>query len=208
MPRPPTPNPEAVCGVKKRGKEEWCTLRAGQGTSHLGFGPCSFHRGNSTVMKAKYDPQAEAWKVNRAAATYGIPREVDPFTALEEELYRTAGIVQWLQEAIGAIEERDVTHLIVTNAERDGESKLEVIDERANELIKLYQVERKHFRDIAKTCIDVGIDVRKMEIAELQAQLFNTALRAILTDLGVIDHPEVLTIVRKHLSVAAVASSG
>lgn len=162
------------------------------------------------MVSAKWEAESRNWEATRAMATYGTPRQIDPLTGLKEELWRTAGIVQWLETQIGELSENEITHLVVTNADRAEEDgrKLEVIDERANELVNLFQKERKHYLEVCKTCISVGLAQMEIEMAQQQAAIFNGTLRGTLVELGVdIRDPRVLAVVRKHLSAAAVAIS-
>lgn len=183
------------CGAKTRAGTP-CERPAGWGTEHQ-TGRCKLHGGRTPSGKKAAAKQEAVL----AVATYGLPREVDPHEALLEELHRTAGAVAWLQQQVAALELDDVTHLIVTN---DGaEGKLEVIDERANVWVTLYQAERAHFMRIAKTCVDVGIDERRVRVAEQQGKLLADVIRGVLSDLGVLDHPEAPAVVRRHLTLVA-----
>lgn len=188
-----------LCGAKTpRGKAPTCENVAGKGTDHLGYGHCSRHGGNTkTHRKAAATEQAEA-----AVAYYGLPREIDPHHALIEELYRTAGHVAWLERVIHA------GHLGKAD-NPTGRRRTVKLDQPTmggdipSVWLDLYERERKHLRDVAKTCISLGIEERKVKIAEQQGELFAEAIKGILTELGVIDRPEVPTVVRRHLTLVA-----
>lgn len=64
--------------------------------------------------------------------------------------------------------------------------------------LRFWVGERARF---AKLCIDAGIAERQTKIAETQAQLMAQAIRGILMDLGVADHPEAPKVVRRHLTL-------
>lgn len=163
---------------------------------------CRMHGGASPQVKRAAERRAKEQQAAQAVVTYGLAREIDPHTALLEELHRTAGHVAWLQAHIAELEQTDLTHLIVVNDDgRNG--KTEVIDERPNVFVDLYQRERKHFADVAKTCIAVGIEERRITLAEQQGALLAQVIRGVLSDLGVADRPEVATVVRKHLALVA-----
>lgn len=186
------------CGAKTRSGTE-CQRPAGWGTPHQ-TGRCKLHGGRTpSGQKA-----AQRQEAVLAVATYGLAREIDPHAALLEELHRTAGAVAWLQQQVATLELDDVTHLIVTNrGGEDAGGKLEVIDERVNVWVDLYQAERTHFVRIAKTCVDVGIDERRIRLAEQQGEMLAQVIRGVLTDLGVANHPEAPAVVRRHLTLAA-----
>src|SRR5690348_4530669 len=83
------------CGGRRRAAESEgkpCTRPAGWGTDHAGTGRCKLHGGSTPSHKAAAVVAVAA----RAVATFGLPREVDPRDALLEEVYRSAGAVDWL----------------------------------------------------------------------------------------------------------------
>ncbi len=145
---------------------------------------CRQHGGLATRALANAKRKLEADAAREAVATYGLPREVMPQQALLEELHRTAGHVAWL-----GIQLNETARLTV--------------GEEPSVWVKLYQAERKHFADVAKTCIQAGIEERRVRIAEEQGRLIAQVIRGILNDLDVADRPEVPDIVRKHLTLAA-----
>ena len=69
--------------------------------------------------------------------------------------------------------------------------------------IRLYQEERRHFAAVAKTCVGVGIEERRVHLAEHQGEMIAQVLRGVLADLGVADDPAVPAVVRRHLSVVS-----
>jgi hypothetical protein len=56
---------------------------------------------------------------------------------------------------------------------------------------------------LAKLCIDAGVAQRQIEIVESQAKLIAQVLRGVLTELGVVDRPEVPEVVRRHLTLVS-----
>lgn len=183
------------CGAKKRQGSGTCMQAAGWGTDHVGVGACKLHGGKTpNARKAAQHEQAE-----KAVVIYGLPREIDPHSALMEELWRTAGHVSWLGT-------------LIAEFEADGDLKqyqhTEVggTIERPAVWIELYHRERKHFAEIAKTCVAVGIEERRVHLAEQQGQLLAQVIRGVLTDLGVADRPEVPAVVRRHLTLVAASA--
>ncbi len=69
--------------------------------------------------------------------------------------------------------------------------------------IRLYQEERRHLAHVAKTCVVVGIEERRVHLAEAQGGLIAEVLRGVLADLGVGDDPAVPAVVRRHLMLVA-----
>jgi hypothetical protein len=157
---------------------------------------CRMHGGSSPrALKAAANRQTEK-AIQEAVTTYGLPRDIDPHTALIEELHRTAGIVSWLGIQVTALEATDLAGPV-------GGGKDSYPSYQPNVLVRLYQEERKHFADVAKICIQAGIAERQVRIAEQQGQLLAAVIQGVLTDLGVHDRPETPGIVRKHLQLVA-----
>jgi hypothetical protein len=177
------------CGAKTR-NGGGCKAAAGQGTDHVGYGRCKLHGGctPSHVRKAKEQVAAEA------VANYGLPREIEPHAALLEELHRTAGVVAWLGDVVGELDTPEGKGPLIEKT---------VFGEQASVWVKLHRDERKHFLDVAKTCVAAGIEERRVRIAEEQGRLLAAAVTGILEDLGVADNPGVPAIVRRHLSLVA-----
>lgn len=179
-----------ICGAKKRNGEP-CGRPRGWGTPHPGFGNCKNHGGcTPNGIKA-----AEKEAAGEALAIYGLPRAVDPHSALLEELHRTAGHVAYLAQLI-----RDL----------DGDNGLKQFQtsengtiERASVWIDLYHEERKHFASVAKTCISVGIEERYVKLAEEQADLMAQFARGLLAELGIDVTPEVEKVVKRQFTVIA-----
>lgn len=186
-----------LCGAKTRTGGE-CGKTAGWGTDSPGYGRCRLHGGNTpSGKKAAKEEQAR-----QAVVSYGLARSVEPHAALLEELHRTAGHVAWLQQKVyelGAEHGDDALHGPV------GGGQGAIPEEKPNIWLGLYQEERKHFAHVAKTCIAVGIEERRVQLAEQQGQLIAQVLRGVLQDLGVADRPEVPSVVRKHLSLVSAA---
>jgi hypothetical protein len=179
-----------ACAAKTRGGGV-CRKEAGWGTDHIGFGRCKLHGGMAPSGRVAAKRQAAA----EAVVTYGLPRDIDAWTALEEELCRTAGHVAWLSGLVADLEQRDLKQYQHTDAGGT--------IERPAIWVELYQRERTHLTNVAKTCVSLGMDERRVQLAEDQGQLIAGVLRGVLTELGVIDHPEAPAIVRRHLTLIA-----
>lgn len=176
-----------------------CKRPAGWGTDHVGYGKCKLHGGSHrNGRKAAQREQAEA-----AVATYGLPRTILPHQALLEELARTQGHVDWLASLIQTGELPDD----VEPARRKRAVKLTQAifggGEQASVWLALYQTERKHLVDVAKTCSQVGVTEEQIRLARGQGQIIARILKGVLTDLGLIDSSEAFDVVRRHLMLVA-----
>lgn len=176
------------CAAKTRSGGE-CKLPAGHGTEHVGVGRCKRH-GGSTPNHVKAAQKVQA---TEAVATYGLPREIDPHAALIEELHRTAGHVAFLSDLIQQFETDD-------QLKQTAFSEYGSVD-RPAVWLDLYDRERKHFKDVAKTCIAVGIEERRVQIAEQQGELMAQITRGILADLDIPITPEVQGVIRRNFTL-------
>lgn len=126
-----------------------------------------------------------------AAEAFGLPREVDPHTALLEELHRTAGAVQWLGAIVADLEQDGIVWGRVkethgTQLERgtdNGVTKAAAV----NVWVRLWQEERDRLAKVAKTCVDVGIEERRVRLAESAGQQLAAVIRAVLDRLELTD---------------------
>ncbi len=145
-----------------------------------------------------------------AASTYGLPIDVDPFTALLEEVARTNGIVNWLGKTILALDPRTLTRGVTTIVDKGGAGATEITTEvRRNIYLDLYKEERAHLVKVCHTAISCGLSERQVKLAESQGALIAELLGAVIADpeLGLSPrHQEVaLNVACRHLRALPVA---
>ena len=116
--------------------------------------------------------------------------ELHPIEHLLEELTRSAILVRLFGNELDSMG-GSLTETFY------GEGGQQREDVRA--LVKLYNDERDRHTRVAKMCLDAGVAERSMRIREEQAQGVATAIRGILSDLGVAQDERVPMVVRKHL---------
>lgn len=181
------------CGAKKKASRGggFCRMTAGYGTPHPGVGPCKFHMGcTPAVVKSARNRYARL-----AVETYGLSREIDPRDALLEEVWRTAGAIDWIQHRI---QEMDPDALVWGMTEwktgYQGDDSLSVKTESAtlSVWVEMYQRERAHLVSVSKAAIGAGIEERRVRLAEQQGQLLGDAIRAILGDLNLTSDQQAL----------------
>ena len=146
-----------LCGAKKKTGER-CRALAGQGTDHLGYGPCKHHLG-ATANHRKAAAIAEA---KRRMVGLGPPLEVEPNDALLYLLYATAGHVRYLGEEIA-------------------DTNLRTFE--AQVLTQLYSEERDRLARIAETCIKSGLSERLVQVVEGMADMMAPFITGVLEDL-------------------------
>jgi hypothetical protein len=112
------------------------------------------------------------------AETLGLPREVDPHTALLEELHRTAGAVQWLGAVVADLKREHVGGDVGP----------------AQVWVRLLGDERDRLVKVAKTCVDVGIEERRVRLAESAGAQLAAVVRAVLDRLELSDGQRLLAL--------------
>ncbi len=178
-----------LCRAPRSGKSSSgpgiCCNPAGMGTDHLGFGPCWRHYGNQMGHNMKSTKEMIMANMRRY---YGGRRNIDPHTALLEEVQFTAGHVRWLRDTIrwlGGDADADTND--PSNNHFD-EAKLESLNQITNVGLKpsvyleLYQAERRHLITAAKAAISAGVAERTVRLAEDQGRLIAQVVNAIFTD--------------------------
>lgn len=130
--------------------------------------------------------------------TYGGPIEVEPGLALLQEVHRTAGHVSYLGSVVADLEKAELTGPVGSDGMND-QSVIMHPAYKPSVWVEMYQGERSHLARVCKMALDAGIAERQVRVAEQQGELFAGAIRAILGDLGVLNHPEAPAVVRRHL---------
>lgn len=185
----PTPMepPGGKCGAKNRSGGT-CGKPAGWGTDST-VGRCRLH-GGATPSGKKNAARLESVAL---AQVYGMPVETSHEEALEHELHRAAGIVAWLSSQVAALTVDEATGP-VGNPEHYNEHKPHV-------WIGLLGTERDRLARVIRLCHDVGMDERRVRVAEQMGGMLAEIIGGILSDLGVADDPRAPDIVRRRLTL-------
>ena len=157
---------------------------------------CNTHGGSSPQAKAAAERRIQTAQAEQAVQTFGLAREVDPRDALLEEVYRTAGAVDWLAKQVQALATKDV---VWGRAEETDEG---VKDKAAPSIwVQLYQQERLHLVRVCKETISAGVEERRVRLAEQQGSMLAGVIKAILGDLDLspAQTAMVSTVVPRHL---------
>lgn len=174
-----------TCGskTKQESSAPFCERPAGWGTDHPGFGRCKLHGG---VGQKTYEEQAQV-----ALNTFGKPKVINAIEALEDELYRTAGHVEWLGMVVANLE-ANVSH--GNSAGSDGEvMKREGLfdyQRSANGLlwrepsvwVKMYESERKHLVVVAGHLVKLGVDKKRLDVLRSRGTQMVVIFQQVLGD--------------------------
>ena len=178
------------CNSLKRDGKNRCTLDAGHGTEHPGYGACSYHGGNS--------PSLNKHAVKAQVLDLAQELDMDPHDALLFTVRLAAGVVKWLRDKIGELEDPDDT--------------ITAVDKAANAAIlqmymDQYGAERDRLAKAAKLAIDAGIDERRIAMEEDQGEAIAKAFQGVFADLNLTAEQKrsAPAIVRKHLTLLMTA---
>lgn len=180
---------------------------------------CDLHGGKAPQVKAAAERRLQAEEARRACDRLGVAVEVDPGEALMQELWETAGNVAFYRELVQQLPTHpEADEYVAPEGDGDGHwergesgvygrtyhvSGIPTGEAKPNVLVVLYNEERKHLAAVATAALKAGVEERRVQMAEQQGQLLAQVIKGVLTELGVMDRPEVPAIVRRHLTLAA-----
>jgi hypothetical protein len=187
----PEPARHDKCGARGHQTGEPCGLPAGWGTSHVGVGNCRKHLGNApnNVQHAR-QLQAED-----AALRFGVPVQTTASDALLHELCVSRGIVDFIRARLAALPQDEMTFGSerVTRRQRQpggGERVIEdtsTVRSRPHVWWGLLDQAQRHHAQVAAEIARLGIEERRVQLAEAQAELFYSSLIRAFALLGVSD---------------------
>lgn len=154
---------------------------------------CRMHGGSTPVALAAAKRRLDERKAILAVEAFGLPREIDPHSALLEELHRTAGAVQWLGAVVADLKQRDVAWGM-TRQKSGGEDHGTTFEAKPDAFYELWLRERKQLLEVAKTCIGVGIEERRVRLAEDAGRQLAGLVRAVLDRLELTDEQRALSL--------------
>lgn len=162
-----------------------------QRSAELGTDVCHYHGGKApqTLNVAQKRQQEE--KLARAAALLGLPIEIDPHTALVEELRRAAGNVAWLQ---GQVEERGIDGMVEYSDQYGS---------RPSVWYQMWTQERERLKAVSVECAKVGVEERRVSIVTENARQMSQMIRSILHALDIAIDERVSDIVKTQLMLGS-----
>lgn len=153
------------------------------------------HGGSTPGQVAKAAEEA----ARAAMVTYGRPVDTNGIDALLEELRWTYGHVLWLRDQVAAIEPAALVWGM-SKRKAEGSMAMEVLAGGDVEMIptvgveateaagvsvwvKLYLEERKHLLEVAKTCVGIGLDERRIRLEEAKGAALVAGLQWLFAEL-------------------------
>lgn len=188
------------CGAKTR-KGGVCKLPAGHGTDHVGIGRCKLHGGSTPT----HEKAASTEIARRECATLGIPVETTPAEALIREVWEAEGNVEFYRRLVQQLPTHPEDDMFVASEDGDGHwergapgiygrtyhvSGVPTGEAKEHVLVRLYNEERKRKVDASAAALRAGVEERRVQIAEADAQAITAAYMAAFADLGLMDRLE------------------
>lgn len=157
---------------------------------------CRNHGGASPQAKAAAEVRTQLDEAVRAVGTFGLPREIDPRDALLEEVYRTAGAVDWLWTKVRELDPQAVVWGVTERTDEGEKQKA-----APSIWYELWAKERRHLTEVARVALAAGVEERKVKLAESQGALLAGVIQAVLGDLNLTAEQQRLvpTVVPRHL---------
>lgn len=166
-----------------------CRKRAGEGTVHEGYGPCSKHGGNTANVRKGSAMEAGRHLIERYKAEQtlfgGDPDliQLTPQQALMEEVRRSVAMVRYLQSQISTWNP-GAGDLGALPALTDETTRGQGTPTDAAEWLRLYREERAHMVRVCKMTIDAGVDIALLALEQQKGVLLASAVREILDQLS------------------------
>lgn len=201
--RPRTLGP--TCGAKT--SHGPCKNAAGERTSHPGYGRCYRHGGstrNGTLAAQK--TQAE-----EACARFGVPVETSAIEALIDLLAALNGEVMFYRARVAELGVTEMTHGITErryegNDPQPGGEGYTVFQSKPNVWILLLNDAEKRLHELAADMTRIGIEDRRMRLAEQQGAVMLKVIMSTLAEFGVQPDdpriPDVMPRIIKELTAA------
>nr|WP_202446860.1 hypothetical protein [Streptomyces sp. SID5468] len=162
------------CGAQKRqgAPGDVCSLVAGWGTDHVGFGRCRLHGGNTRNQRAAARTEQAEAEARAVLADLNVEAVADPFAALA----RLAGQAVAWQEAISGMVQRLGDRIRYEGAAGTEQLRAE---------IALYERAMDRAGQILGMIARLNIEDRMARVTERQAEALVSALEAGLAAAGI-----------------------
>lgn len=187
-------HPTARCGAKKKTAAGTCTMVAGWGTDHLGYGQCKLHGGAS--------PNGIKHAATQAARHLAVELDVEPHDALLWCVRVAAGEVRFYTQKISELEEAQlivrqetvVSRELLVGAEDDVEGSGETLGYQelkrtstADAHLHIWVEGRAQAVDrlakYSKMALDAGVEERRVRIVEQLGSELGDAFAAVFAEL-------------------------
>jgi len=157
------------CGARRKYDGAPCEQAAMRGSLR-----CRVHGGSTRHARAKAQLRVTAAATVEQARKYGAPRNIHPIDALAEELHRTQGHVDWIEQQL------------------------------ANHMdpgwLSAYHAERAHLTRLSTQTVNSDVEYQRTVLQDDGIDRLDAAIKGILTELGHNpDKESIRDIVARHL---------
>lgn len=179
-------------GRKRDGTGKACHQPAGWGTDHAtnndgpGVGNCKLHGGSTRNARTA----GRAAKARLAIERFGGSLDIDPATALLQEVQRSAATVAFIQMRVleldddqivwGVVEETDKPPTYGAGGEQTGGGTEVKRKAQPNAWVILYQQERDRLARVCKAALDAGATKTLVEVYQQTASTYVQVLGRVL----------------------------
>lgn len=169
------------CKAHSKQTGQQCGLTAAPGST-----VCRFHGAGAPAVKAKAQQRLDQAEAAEMARSFGLPQDIDPQTAILDELHRTAGSVAWLTEIVSGFDRERVVNGVTKIETRTGfqAGRVVTVEGKPSAWIELWQSERRHLVQVSTAAHRMGIDVAQTKAIETAGQVLAAAITRILDRLS------------------------
>ena len=162
-----------LCGAQTRSGGA-CRRPAGWGTGHVGAGTCKLHSGRSRSGEVA-GRRALARRLLADLGVLGVPVATDPVSALEGLLDEANGNVIALRDLVRSLD-------CGTSDGKDTETLVSRFGRHP--FVEMYDAERDRLGKIAKECAALGLEERRIHVAERESRALEAVLARVFDVLG------------------------
>jgi hypothetical protein len=155
------------CGAQRQYMDEPCRQLAGWGTTHRGEGPCREHDDEHRIIGSRAEVQRQLDYLRRH------PEVEHPFVHLVQQIATSAYLVERYADKLQRIIAEYGEDALVTASGRNRVA-----------WVKMYDDERDRLAKLVETFCRLGLDDRRVRVAERQSDAVVSVIRSALAELG------------------------
>jgi hypothetical protein len=151
---------------------------------------CRVHGGAAGQVQAATSRRIERAQAEADARTFGVPEDLDPAEAVLREVATLAGTVTWLRERVATLDPNSMVWGITK--QKTGLTPAGPVDvtehaAQVNMWVRLLGEQQDRLLRACDIAVRLGLEARRVKLAEEQGRVLAGVLRASLADLGLDD---------------------
>lgn len=160
-----------------------------------GLTVCRMHGGSAPQARAAGVRRVQEAAAVAAVTRLNLNRDVDPGTALLEEVARAAGVVAWLVEKVGSLPDDDAvvrgTRFVRRKETSAGVETTTEVGAQVHVWWAMLERERDRLTRACAAALAAGVEERRVRVVERQAEVMGALVREALEVAGVRDEGRV-----------------